>query len=702
MGRDDAWKQVETGQAIGKAQEAATKPEDRMGLEDRMDGGNKVSFAQAMRVERGKRPEAEGAGDSRFSRRTMLAAMGLTGAALGGQALLGSGWAGAFGGHSVSGSVYGGGPEGIPGQIEQILAKLGHMCSENVKDYGAVGDGAADDTAAIQAAIDAVSAKGGGVVCVPCGTYMTSAPLEMKSRVLLQGEGDVSTIRAFAGSGWGLATAYRGIIDFVGVQQAGVRDICLHQDGSNRSPSHFVSYSVLVNDASDILLDAVTFLDPGLNEAHGRPSGPVLAMIAMDALKPSWGGRVGGCYRVTVRRCRFIQNGTSGVNFAIRVLSDWEHTIPFDTFTFYNEGHVIENCDFEGEYSWNTIEFAGGATRYNKVLQCTFEGKTLTAIDFDKGCNHNVAAYNSIRSGGKPDRYLTNNSTRLHAIHDHGASSGYLNYGNTIICNTIRNLNNDNATDSYESAIGLAYCRQTLVIGNVIDGVNESRRGGAIFLSKNIDEVIVADNRIRNVLKGIFTDANSNNTNGVRATGNDIEALQQAVVVSLQAGGGKRFVFTGNRLKTLTAQTCFHLIAGVLESPIVAFNQAEGGTINFVLAGQHAIATGNVAKNASQHAFQIREKMTLVGNVSLNPASGDLTLLGSSVPLPTLIGNTFTGATSAMAPSIVYATAAPTTGAWKQGDIAYNTNPLPGASVGWICTAGGSPGTWKAFGTIDL
>ncbi|MDF2717880.1 MAG: algY, partial [Paenibacillus sp.] len=523
MSREKVGKQeTETVQAAGKGPMEATKMEDRMSREDTMDGGNGMSGGRTNEQLDGKRTEANGAGDSGITRRAMLASMGLAGVALGGQALLGADWAGAFGGHSVTGSVYGGDPEDIPGQIEQILAKLAHMCSENVKDYGAVGDGVADDTAAIQAAIDAVSAKGGGIVCVPCGTYMTSGPVVMKSRVFLQGEGDASTIRAFANSGWGTAVAYRGMIDFVGVHQAGVRDICLHQDGSNRSPSHFVSYSVLVNDASDILIDAVTFLDPGLNEAYGRPSGPVLAMIAMDTLKPSWGGRVGGCYRVTVRRCRFIQNGTSGVNFAIRVLSDWESTIPFDTFTHYNEGHVIENCYFEGEYSWNTIEFAGGATRYSKVLQCTFEGKTLSAIDFDKGCNHNVAAYNSIRSGGKPDRYLTNSSTRLHAIHDHGASSGYLNYGNTILCNTIRNLNNDNATDSYESAVGLAYCRQTLVIGNVIDGVNESRRGGAIFLSKNIDEVIVADNRIRNVLKGIFTDANSNNTNGVRATGNDI------------------------------------------------------------------------------------------------------------------------------------------------------------------------------------
>jgi hypothetical protein len=46
----------------------------------------------------------------------------------------------------------------------------------NVKAYGAAGDGAADDTAEIQAAIDSVAATG-GVVYFPVGTYKLSAAL---------------------------------------------------------------------------------------------------------------------------------------------------------------------------------------------------------------------------------------------------------------------------------------------------------------------------------------------------------------------------------------------------------------------------------------------------------------------------------------------------------------------------------------------
>lgn len=42
----------------------------------------------------------------------------------------------------------------------------------------------------------------------------------------------------------------------------------------------------------------------------------------------------------------------------------------------------------------------------------------------------------------------------------------------------------------------------------------------------------------------------------------------------------------------------------------------------------------------------------------------------------------------------------PTSGTWATGDLAWDFSPSPGGSIGWICTAGGTPGTWKAFGTI--
>ncbi|HHZ97004.1 MAG TPA: hypothetical protein EYN67_15955, partial [Flavobacteriales bacterium] len=48
-----------------------------------------------------------------------------------------------------------------------------------------------------------------------------------------------------------------------------------------------------------------------------------------------------------------------------------------------------------------------------------------------------------------------------------------------------------------------------------------------------------------------------------------------------------------------------------------------------------------------------------------------------------------------------YNSAAPTLGSWKQGDRVYDSTPSASGFAGFICTAGGTPGTWKTFGAIS-
>lgn len=45
-------------------------------------------------------------------------------------------------------------------------------------------------------------------------------------------------------------------------------------------------------------------------------------------------------------------------------------------------------------------------------------------------------------------------------------------------------------------------------------------------------------------------------------------------------------------------------------------------------------------------------------------------------------------------------TAAPTTGTWAKGDIVYNSNPTSTGYIGFVCTAAGTPGTWRSWGLI--
>ena len=87
-------------------------------------------------------------------------------------------------------------PAGNNAVLRTVEEKLRETVS--VKDFGAVGDGVTDDTAAIQAAIDyttlisSVDAKGGKVF-LPEGTYLVNG-LTIKAYVVLSGEGRFQSI----------------------------------------------------------------------------------------------------------------------------------------------------------------------------------------------------------------------------------------------------------------------------------------------------------------------------------------------------------------------------------------------------------------------------------------------------------------------------------------------------------------------------
>lgn len=75
----------------------------------------------------------------------------------------------------------------------------------NVKNYGAIGNNTANDTAAIQATIDACDAAGGGTVYLPTGTYKITATLNVGASsnfhyVNLIGAAEISTAISWAGA----------------------------------------------------------------------------------------------------------------------------------------------------------------------------------------------------------------------------------------------------------------------------------------------------------------------------------------------------------------------------------------------------------------------------------------------------------------------------------------------------------------------
>jgi hypothetical protein len=86
--------------------------------------------------------------------------------------------------------------DGVGASYRTVQAKLRDTVS--VKDFGAVGDGVTDDTAAIQAAIDYFG-SGNGTVYLPVGSYKVTGTITVaKNRVHIIGAGSSATQIVFA------------------------------------------------------------------------------------------------------------------------------------------------------------------------------------------------------------------------------------------------------------------------------------------------------------------------------------------------------------------------------------------------------------------------------------------------------------------------------------------------------------------------
>ena len=99
----------------------------------------------------------------------------------------------------------------------------------NVLRFGARGDGVADDTDAVQAALDAAGQAGGGTVYCPSGQYRFNRPLRMPRRTLLRGETRDKTLLYWSNRHF---ARLRGIIH--GEAQFGLEDLTIWYVGAER------------------------------------------------------------------------------------------------------------------------------------------------------------------------------------------------------------------------------------------------------------------------------------------------------------------------------------------------------------------------------------------------------------------------------------------------------------------------------------
>ena len=154
----------------------------------------------------------------------------------------------------------------------------------NVRDYGAVGDGVTDDSAAIQAALDAANAAGGAEVYVPDGVYALKTNLFIYNNTRFRLSPSATLIRAgsfsaLLRSGIGNVDRYDGLHDVEVV--GGIWDV-------NARQFPYPSNAIIFGHARNIIVRNATILD--VYQYHGIEYNAVQNGVIMNCRFDGYSG----------------------------------------------------------------------------------------------------------------------------------------------------------------------------------------------------------------------------------------------------------------------------------------------------------------------------------------------------------------------------------------------------------------------------
>lgn len=174
---------------------------------------------------------------------------------------------------------------------EAFAQSAGTSTGLDVRSFGARGDGKTLDTEAINRAIDAAAASGGGTIVFPAGTYATYS-IRLKSNVSL-----------YLGPGATILAAEN--TSTTGYDAAEPMELDKYQDYGH---SHFHNSLIWGEDLSDI-----SILGPGLIYGKGLSKGTGPGLRAEDPHVGNKSISLKNCRNVTLRDFGILQGGHFGI-----------------------------------------------------------------------------------------------------------------------------------------------------------------------------------------------------------------------------------------------------------------------------------------------------------------------------------------------------------------------------------------------------
>lgn len=586
----------------------------------------------------------------------------------------------------------------------------------DVRDFGAVGNGVADDTSAIQAALTEAATRD-GTVWIPDGTFLFTE-LAIAAGVTLRGQSLLAVLKIAPAS----AALSNRAIKINGPDVLIERlsfDSNLHQ-GSDASGMQMIGVETPTVAADNVRIVGCTFIN-----------GYLRAYINHAASIQSRGFHVKGC--------RFFGQAVpviSGRNTqGIRVLATASvHDIQIEDnyFRYCEMPTQVRASPTAGVFGW----FQGVSWCRNMVIDSldstVAQGTPLELFSTDNA----VVQGNRIHSSGRGvsacyvrgGTYSGNAfiGQKLYAM-EMQRCDGILFAGNTAL--DCKNLVNETTVETGSNNVVI---RGNLMRGGALGivGLNDTTNSRPVAINASAvggyQNWVVSDNTFIDVLyTGAVTGSTGNgtciNVNHASASnwtieGNTfIQSDDRCGIGCITVTMGSRVVVRGNRvLRTVNITDNSHINL----SAVSFIGMAVGAGSDIDVDGNTIIFTGSDVRTGSPP-----------GPTGIGSSAAGASLPGvvvrrnrlkgvyaNSLNLPYTDGDTIveyndlTGATGG--PSLnaaiirkrmhyeITGTAAPASGTWARGDRCFNINATVGQPKSWVCTVAGTPGTWVSEGNL--
>ena len=593
---------------------------------------------------------------------------------------------------------------GATGQTVQT--KLEQYVS--VKDFGAVGDGVADDTVAIQAAVN----SGAGAVYVP-GTasyYKLTDEITVPDSVTVYGDGWRSFVQQ--------TTLNKDV--FIAGNSNTFRALRLKiQDGDN---SDFVNciYAADVNNFSvlDCFLESADLGGCGVHIRNVQNS----LVRGNRIYGGKWSGGVGpaaGATDIMLYSFGASERHVIEGNFC---LSNNSQGIGVDPLGFDGDIIIANNvcvtldpatCTEGGTWA---LAASGGVRRHGIILN--YNPSTVSgprAVVTGNICRN--TRWTGIYKPGLSASgiIIANNLCDLNGYEPGNSLAGGIHInqsgGEQIIGNYITNYQNvGNGTGGITINSGLSPTEPSSVVGNTVSG----SLGYGIVLVNKATFVTVAENTL-------FDNANTDIASGPSSgfadiAGHDIKNNRikrtsdtaPAIFIDLQNSTQITFV-RGNRITGPNNTTATQDNAAIQLNNASVYNRVTDNVIDNFYYGLYCKTYYTTAARGSDFVY---ERNTLIncntGFVIAGTTTGqtiplidnrfiDVTTKVTGAPL----GDTAGRIVARLGDSFTWqTTAVPSIGTWAVGDRSINTAPAIGSPKGWVCTVAGTPGTWVSTGNL--